>query len=107
MSYGDKSLTCADCGASFTFSASEQESFATRGYTNEPKRCMECRDARKQQRGGSYGSSYGGRDSYGSQRQRQMYPAVCASCGKDTQVPFEPRTGRPVYCSDCYSKVRR
>jgi CxxC-x17-CxxC domain-containing protein len=21
-------------------------------------------------------------------------------------VPFEPRQGRPVYCSDCYRKVR-
>jgi CxxC-x17-CxxC domain-containing protein len=35
-----------------------------------------------------------------------MHDAVCASCGKETQVPFEPREGRPVYCSDCYSKVR-
>ena len=31
-----------------------------------------------------------------------MYPAVCAECGKDTQVPFQPRGDRPVYCSDCY-----
>jgi CxxC-x17-CxxC domain-containing protein len=36
-----------------------------------------------------------------------MHPAVCATCGKDTQVPFEPRNGRPVYCSDCYATVRR
>ena len=31
-----------------------------------------------------------------------MYPAVCAQCGKDTEVPFQPRGDRPVYCSDCY-----
>ena len=103
MSYSDKTLSCVDCGKSFTFSASEQELFASRGYTNEPKRCNECREAKRQQRAGS---SFGGRDSYGSQGQRAMYPAVCATCGKDTQLPFEPRNGRPVYCSDCYSKMR-
>jgi CxxC-x17-CxxC domain-containing protein len=36
-----------------------------------------------------------------------MHPATCASCGKDCEVPFEPRDGRPVYCSDCYTPVRR
>jgi CxxC-x17-CxxC domain-containing protein len=35
-----------------------------------------------------------------------MYSAVCAECGKDTKVPFEPRQGRPVYCNECYAKVR-
>ena len=102
MSYVDKTLACVDCGKGFTFSISEQELFASRGYTNEPKRCMECREAKRQQRGGSSG----GQGSYGSQGQRAMYPAVCASCSKETQVPFEPRNGRPVYCSDCYSRVR-
>jgi CxxC-x17-CxxC domain-containing protein len=34
--------------------------------------------------------------------ERQMYPAVCAQCGKDPQVPFQPRGDKPVYCSDCY-----
>jgi CxxC-x17-CxxC domain-containing protein len=99
MSYTDKTLTCLDCGTSFTFSASEQEFFASKGFTNEPGRCPDCRAARKLQRSGGYGS--------GGYRQRQMYPAVCAACGANTQVPFEPRNGRPVYCSDCYSKVRR
>ncbi len=101
MEYTDKTLSCSDCGTDFTFSASEQEFFASKGFVNEPGRCPDCRAARKQQRGGGYGG--GG----GSYRQRQMYPAVCASCGKDCQVPFEPRNGRPVYCSDCYSSTRR
>jgi len=99
MEYVDKTLTCLDCGISFTFSASEQEFFASKGFTNEPGRCSDCRAARKQQRGGGYGG--------GGYRQRQMHPAVCASCGKDCEVPFEPRNGRPVYCSDCYATVRR
>lgn len=103
MVYSDKTLTCVDCGMNFTFSSSEQEFFAGKGFTNEPKRCPECRNARKQQRGGgSYGSTGG---SY--RPRREMFPAVCASCGQDTQVPFEPRNGRPVYCSDCYSRVQR
>ena len=97
MDYTDKTLTCADCGMDFTFSASEQEFFVSKGFVNEPGRCPECRAARKRQRSG------GG----GYRQQRQMYPAVCASCGKDCQVPFEPRDGRPVYCSDCFSTVRR
>jgi len=103
MSYADKTLTCSHCSASFTFSASEQEFFASKGFTNEPRLCPECREARKVQRGGGYGGSGGG----GYRQQREMHPAVCASCGKNTQVPFEPREGRPVYCSDCYSKSRR
>ncbi len=100
MSYEDKNLTCQDCGISFTFTASEQELFAQRGYTNEPKRCPDCRAAKKQRSGGG---SFGG----GYRQQREMYPAVCAQCGKDTQVPFQPRGDRPVYCSDCYTKVKR
>jgi CxxC-x17-CxxC domain-containing protein len=97
MSFKDKTIQCADCGTEFTFSAEEQELFQTRGYTNEPKRCPSCRQARKAER-------YGRDNNYGLPR--QMFPAVCAECGKDTEVPFEPTNGRPVYCSECYSKVR-
>jgi CxxC-x17-CxxC domain-containing protein len=101
MAFVDKTLNCSDCSNDFVFSASEQEFFQSKGFVNEPGRCPDCRALRKQQRGGGggYGRSYSG--------QRQMYPAVCASCGKDCQVPFEPRDGRPVYCSDCYSTSRR
>ena len=98
MSFTDKSLQCSDCSNTFTFSAEEQELFETRGYTNEPKRCPDCREARKSERYGSGGSSYGA--------PRQMFPATCAECGKSTEVPFEPRGDRPVYCSDCYRKIR-
>jgi CxxC-x17-CxxC domain-containing protein len=97
----DKSLTCRDCGRSFTFTASEQEFFAQKGFMNEPSRCPECRAARKASTGGgrSSGSSFG-------RGERQMFPAVCAQCGKQTQVPFEPRSDRPVYCSDCFEAKR-
>ena len=105
MSYQDKSLLCSDCGTTFTFSAEEQEQFASRGYTNEPKRCPSCRQARKAQQLGNNGNSYGNR-SYSLRPRPQMFPVKCAECGKDTEVPFEPRSDRPVYCSDCYRKVR-
>lgn len=94
MTLQDKTLTCQECGQSFTFTAGEQEFYQSKGYTNEPRRCPTCRQARKSQSGG---------DSFG-RGPRQMYPATCAQCGKQTEVPFEPRNGRPVYCSDCYSK---
>ncbi len=99
MAYQDKSLQCADCGATFTFTADEQEFYHSKGYTNEPKRCPACRQKRKAERGGGMPSRGGG----GS---RQMFPAKCAQCGKDTEVPFEPRGDKPVYCSDCYRKIR-
>jgi len=52
MVFQDKSLQCSDCGTTFTFSAAEQELFASRGYDNEPKRCSWCRAARKVKRYG-------------------------------------------------------
>ena len=104
MSFQEKSLQCSDCGATFAFTTEEQEFFASKGFTNEPKRCPSCRQARKTDRNGNgNGSGNGG---YGYRPQRQMFPATCAQCGKSTQVPFEPRGDRPVYCSDCYNKVR-
>ena len=96
MSFQDKSIQCSDCGITFTHSAEDQEFFQSKGYTNEPKRCTECRQKRKSER--YENNSYGSR--------RQMYAVTCADCGKDTEVPFEPREDRPVYCRDCYSKVR-
>ena len=94
MAYKDKTLRCVECGQEFTFNASEQEFHASRGYTNEPKRCPTCRAARR----GSLGS--------GGEARRELYPATCARCGVSTQVPFQPRGDRPVYCSDCYQKQR-
>jgi CxxC-x17-CxxC domain-containing protein len=95
VSFQDKQIQCADCGGTFTFSAAEQEFFASKGFTNDPKRCQTCRQSRKSERRGGGGS-----------KSRQMFPATCAQCGKDTEVPFEPKQDRPVYCSDCYNKVK-
>ena len=39
-------------------------------------------------------------------RDREMFSVTCSSCGNDALVPFQPRGDKPVYCSDCFSKVR-
>lgn len=99
MDFVEKELQCSECGAAFAFTVEEQEFFKSRGYTNEPKRCPACREARRTNRYDSgRGSGYSSR--------REMYPVVCAQCGVETQVPFQPRNDRPVYCSDCYRKIR-
>ncbi|HET7828525.1 MAG TPA: zinc-ribbon domain containing protein [Candidatus Limnocylindrales bacterium] len=121
----DKTLTCADCGQEFTFTASEQDFYAERGFT-EPRRCASCRAAKKAQRnadgGGGYSQSYGA-GSYGSggsysaggygsdygsrpRGPREMFPATCSSCGQETEVPFRPTQGKPVYCSACFAQRR-
>ena len=107
MAFEERTLTCSDCGASFAFTVEEQEMFKTKGYTNDPKRCPACRQARKARQTTNTGDRYNNYSnrSFGSAR-REMFPAKCAECGKDTQVPFQPRGDRPVYCSDCYRKVK-
>ncbi|AET68938.1 hypothetical protein Desor_3443 [Desulfosporosinus orientis DSM 765] len=92
----DKILTCRDCGQEFVFSAGEQDFYAEKGFENEPSRCPACRHARKQTSGRG-----------GNRPQREMYPAVCANCGVETQVPFQPSGEKPVYCRDCFQSMRR
>ena len=100
--FQDKTLTCKDCGSDFVFSASEQEFYQEKGFSNEPGRCADCRAARKQQnRGGGGGFNRGARP------QREMHPATCSACGQQTQVPFRPSGDRPIYCSDCFSNRNR
>jgi len=103
MSYQDQTLTCRDCGTAFSFTAGEQEFFASRGLQNAPSRCPSCRSARRS--GASSGSGGGGGGGSYDRPARQMTDVVCSSCGKPTQVPFVPRGDKPVYCSDCFSTM--
>ncbi len=98
MTYADRILPCTECGQSFTFSADDQAYHAEKGYTNEPKRCPSCRQARRAQRNNDgFGGGY-------DRGEREMHAVVCAECGRDTTVPFRPRGDRPVYCSDCFRR---
>ncbi len=92
--YRDRILVCRDCGNEFTFTAGEQEFYASKGLTNSPSRCPSCRAAR---RGGQQNAS---------RSPREQHEAVCANCGRATTVPFIPREDRPVYCSDCFQSQR-
>ncbi len=109
MSFVDKQLTCRDCGNSFLFTGGEQEFYASKGLQNEPVRCPPCRSARKSNRltepEDGY-VKYGVFASFGGRTPRQMHPATCADCGMMTEVPFQPRGDRPVYCSTCYNKIK-
>ena len=93
--FEDKTLVCKDCGKEFVWTAGEQEFYASRGFENQPQRCKPCRDARKN--GGARSNS----------GERQMFDAVCAACGKACKVPFQPREDRPVYCSDCFARMKQ
>ncbi|MDF2565616.1 MAG: hypothetical protein K0Q53_2011 [Massilibacillus sp.] len=96
MTYQDKELSCKECGVQFAFTASEQDFYAEKGFQNEPSRCPECRAARKAQ------NNRGGNNNSGFRQQREMFDTVCSECGKETQVPFKPTAGKPVFCRDCF-----
>lgn len=34
------------------------------------------------------------------------YPATCARCKQQTEVPFRPTGLKPVYCDACFAMVR-
>ena len=119
MTLQDRVLTCRDCGQQFAFTAGEQEFYQSRGLTNDPGRCPDCRRARKASRGEGGGYAYGSASdgytgSYGGPRgyeradrpRRELFSATCSRCGNEARVPFQPRGDKPVYCSDCFETVR-
>lgn len=88
--FQDREVACRECGATFTFTAGEQAFYQSRGFTNEPNRCPECRTSRR-----------GGRRP--ARGEDETSRVVCAACGVITTVPFRPSSGKPVYCRDCYA----
>ena len=95
--YNDILLTCVDCSQEFVFSAGEQQFFADKGLKNQPKRCKECKE-KKNERILATSQLY--------QRERVEEAVRCALCAIETTVPFKPTQGRPVYCRDCFLKMR-
>ena len=91
--FEDKTLVCRDCGKEFVFTASEQQFFADKGFQNDPTRCHECRVARRNRENPN-------------RAERQMYEVICDGCGCTTQVPFQPKGDRPVYCRECFERNR-
>lgn len=83
----DKKLVCSDCSQEFDFTVREQEFYQEKGFENEPKRCPDCRRAKKQ-------------------AGRQSFEITCADCGEKATVPFEPKGDGPLYCRECFGKHR-
>ena len=91
MNFSDKQLTCVDCGSHFVFTAAEQFFYATKQFTNLPKHCKVCKAKRNR-----------------AFRKPVLHETHtnCAECGLHTTVPFTPRQGRPVLCSECFHKQK-
>lgn len=85
--FQDKTLKCRDCSADFTFTAGEQEFFASKRLSNEPKKCQTCRMAVRMLKAG--------KDT------QTMSRVNCADCGAMTVVPFVPTGVAPVHCNQC------
>lgn len=85
-----KILMCEECGKTFVFTAVEQAFYAEHGFHNSPRRCKTCRAAHRNT----------------AHAACTFFTATCAGCGGKADVPFEPIPGRPVYCSECYARLR-
>jgi len=84
---GDKPVFCSDC---------------FRGKKNVEPRRSSGKDSRRFNSGDRRSS---GKDSRRfNSGDRRMYKAVCDECGKECEVPFEPTSKKPIYCSECFSK---
>ncbi|HUN83556.1 MAG TPA: zinc-ribbon domain containing protein [Terracidiphilus sp.] len=88
MEFTDRVLKCVDCGAEFVFTAGEQLFFHDKQFTNDPKRCKQCKAKR----------------ATGGSRVRAETRTTCSACGESTTVPFKPTQGRPVLCRSCFQK---
>jgi CxxC-x17-CxxC domain-containing protein len=132
----DRTLTCRDCGNAFTFTAGEQAFYQERGFTEPQRcpSCRAAKKAQRNADGGggyssggyggggggyssgggsggggggySSGGGYGGGGGGYNSGPKQMYAATCSGCGKETEVPFQPRLDRPVYCRECFQERR-
>jgi CxxC-x17-CxxC domain-containing protein len=108
--YADKALRCVACGTDFVFTAREQAFHASKGFTNEPRRCPNCRQARRatgsRPAGAEAGANGDAAPAAASSSDRPRFSTVCSACGGEAVLPFEPVGNRPVLCSTCYDKIR-
>lgn len=124
MEFDDKLIVCEDCGKEFVHSSEDQQRYAERGFTADPKRCRECRQARKERsaaqqsrggprrggQGGGGGRGGGGRPSgfRGDRpRGRDFGPGRGHGGGGSSRGGFEggsergPRASFPAVCAAC------
>jgi len=84
----DRTITCKSCGNDFVFTAREQEFFAKKGFSNEPKNCNKCREKAKKDR-----------------KARENY-ITCKSCGKTEKVSFQLVGTEYLLCDDCFRRFQ-
>jgi CxxC-x17-CxxC domain-containing protein len=89
--FQDRILRCVDCSAEFVFSAGEQQFYHDKNFTNEPRRCKNCKAKRQN-----------GSGDRGGPPKRVETSANCSQCGRGTTIPFRPTQGRPVFCRECF-----
>jgi len=92
-----KTLGCSACSNIFKFRVVELEYFL-RGHISEPERCPDCLQTENLSLSENSGYLY--------IAVHQTYHALCADCGKETEVPFISRQDNPAYCNDCYRKEK-
>jgi len=95
--YSDKNLTCVECKTTFVFSARDQEFHASKGFSNEPKRCPSCRAARRAQRGDAVPAGAGARSA------NPTYAGPRAQ-GAPSRGSANNRSGRPRGRRDDYDR---
>ncbi len=103
------SAVCDECGKSCEL--------PFKPSSGKPVYCSDC--FKKKQRAGSGGSNFRNNDRFNFRRdnrsnfrndnrsnfrEKRMYPAICDSCGKRCEVPFQPTSGKPIYCDSCFNK---
>lgn len=84
----DKVLVCRNCGKDFIFSAAEQEFFASKGFSNEPSKCKDCRKLAKKE------------------KDARSSVVVCTHCGKTEPVTFTVAHPEFLLCGDCFDKLK-
>ncbi len=89
----DVETTCVQCKEQFIFSEKEQELFYQRNMPS-PQRCPNCRSKKKAAKAASENGA------------KVKFEIVCDNCGKHDQVPFQPKTGRTVFCRECHEASR-
>ena len=92
--FSDRALVCRECGAEFIFTKEERLFYVEKNFQNEPARCPDCREERRKQNTTTQAPG----------RKMEIHP--CSSCGKLSEFPFTPSGKMPIYCSDCWNKLR-
>jgi hypothetical protein len=98
--YEDKELTCSECRESFTYTAAEQEFYASVGFAEGPTRCPDCRGVQDPDNPADDNGGFA--SEYAEAKKEQLFAAQCVRCGAATRVPARMVFGDgTIYCADC------